>query len=138
MAAHRPTRKPKRPPIVKEPAPSVAAQAAFSPEDVLTPAFFELAPDGILVTEVLSGVFAVAMVAVAIVVAARRRRKVRAPLQIVDAKTWRMPPLAELTKPQASLMREIGLFTLRGYLFVAALLAVVKFVQLAVGGGGTS
>jgi hypothetical protein len=35
-------------------------------------------------------------------------------------------------------MQEVGLFTLRGYLLVAALLAVVKFVQLALGGGATA
>jgi hypothetical protein len=32
-------------------------------------------------------------------------------------------------------MREVGLSTLRGYLLVAAVLAVVKFVQLALDSG---
>jgi NRAMP (natural resistance-associated macrophage protein)-like metal ion transporter len=50
-----------------------------------------------------------------------------------DRATWRMPPLAELTMPAKTAARDIGLLVLRGYLIVAALLVVVKFVQLALG-----
>jgi hypothetical protein len=49
-----------------------------------------------------------------------------------------MPPLQKLMKPQPSLARTVGLVSLRGYLLVAVILAVVKVVQLAVGGGATA
>lgn len=45
--------------------------------------------------------------------------------------TWRMPPLAELRRPEWSVSRKLGLLALRGYLLVAAILLVVKVVQLA-------
>ncbi len=90
--------------------------------------------DGVLLTEGLFGVFAVVMLAIAIVTAVRGRRRgaqARAgERERIDAKMWRMPPLSELTKPRSSLMRQVGLYTLRGYLLVAVLLAVVKIVQM--------
>jgi NRAMP (natural resistance-associated macrophage protein)-like metal ion transporter len=97
--------------------------------------------DAIPLTEGLFGALAVAMVAIAVLQSVRGRRGARADereLAGVESRTWRMPPLAELAKPQSSLMREVGLFTLRGYLLIAAILAVVKFVQLALGGGAAS
>src|SRR5579871_1817215 len=51
----------------------------------------------------------------------------------LDPDTWRMPPLAELTRPVWSTTRKVGMFTLRAYLLVAVILMVVKVVQLAVG-----
>ncbi|HKV86052.1 MAG TPA: divalent metal cation transporter, partial [Ktedonobacterales bacterium] len=51
----------------------------------------------------------------------------------VDRDTWRMPPLAELTKPVWSLPRKVGLLTLRGYLIVAVILLLVKVIQLTLG-----
>ncbi len=51
----------------------------------------------------------------------------------VDRATWRMPPLAELTMPARTAARDIGLMVLRGYLIIAAVLVVVKFVELALG-----
>jgi NRAMP (natural resistance-associated macrophage protein)-like metal ion transporter len=50
----------------------------------------------------------------------------------VDKANWRMPPLAELTKPAWSPARKIGMLTLRVYLVIAVLLMVVKVIQLAV------
>ena len=47
--------------------------------------------------------------------------------------TWRMPPLAELTRPVWSTTRKIGMFTLRAYLLIAVILLVVKVIQLAIG-----
>jgi hypothetical protein len=44
-----------------------------------------------------------------------------------------MPPLEELTKPVATAGRTIGLLVLRRYLILAAVLVVVKFIQLAIG-----
>jgi Mn2+/Fe2+ NRAMP family transporter len=49
----------------------------------------------------------------------------------VDRATWRMPPLAELTRPAKTAARDVGLLVLRGYLIIAAALVVVKFIQLA-------
>ncbi|NMI02248.1 NRAMP family divalent metal transporter [Pseudonocardia acidicola] len=48
--------------------------------------------------------------------------------------TWRMPPLALLTRPQLSTGRRIGLTVLRGYLVIAAGMVVVRVVQLALAG----
>ena len=45
--------------------------------------------------------------------------------------TWRMPPLALLTRPVLSSGRRLGLTVLRGYLVVAAGMVVVRIVQLA-------
>ena len=46
--------------------------------------------------------------------------------------TWRMPPLSELSRPQWSPGRRLGLLALRGYLVVAVGLVVVKIVELSV------
>ena len=47
--------------------------------------------------------------------------------------SWRMPPLALLGRPAWSRGRLIGMWALRGYLFVAVLLLLVKAVQLGSG-----
>jgi Mn2+/Fe2+ NRAMP family transporter len=47
--------------------------------------------------------------------------------------TWRMPPLAMLSKPVLSTGRKIGLSALRAYLAIAMILVIVKIVQLALG-----
>jgi NRAMP (natural resistance-associated macrophage protein)-like metal ion transporter len=47
--------------------------------------------------------------------------------------TWRMPPLALLERPVMSRQRKIGMITLRGYLFFAFALVIVKVVEVAVG-----
>jgi NRAMP (natural resistance-associated macrophage protein)-like metal ion transporter len=52
-----------------------------------------------------------------------------------DRATWRMPPLALLTRPPLSRGRRLGLTVLRGYLVIAAVLVVIRVVQLAVSGG---
>jgi Mn2+/Fe2+ NRAMP family transporter len=51
----------------------------------------------------------------------------------LDRATWRMPPLALMTRPTLSAGRRIGLSVLRGYLLLASALVVVKVVQLALG-----
>jgi hypothetical protein len=51
----------------------------------------------------------------------------------LDCMTWRMPPLASLSKPVWSTARKVGMLTLRGYLVIALLLVVVKVIQLAIG-----
>ncbi|MCR6494443.1 NRAMP family divalent metal transporter [Cellulomonas sp. P24] len=56
-----------------------------------------------------------------------------APEPARDRATWRMPPLAMLTRPTLSAGNRTGLTVLRGYLLVASALVVVKVVQLALG-----
>lgn len=46
---------------------------------------------------------------------------------------WRMAPLETLPKPEWSLTKKIGMYTLRGYLIIAAVLMVIKVIQLATG-----
>ena len=48
--------------------------------------------------------------------------------------SWRMPPLALLTRPQLSASRRLGLTVLRGYLVIAAGMVIVRVVQLALAG----
>jgi hypothetical protein len=48
--------------------------------------------------------------------------------------SWRMPPLAMLTRPTLSAGRRLGLIVLRGYLVIAASMVIVRVVQLAAGG----
>ncbi|QNK79404.1 NRAMP family divalent metal transporter [Nakamurella sp. PAMC28650] len=47
--------------------------------------------------------------------------------------TWRMPPIAMLTRPQLSTGRRIGLTVLRTYLLVAMIMVIIRIVQLALG-----
>ncbi|SKV94102.1 Probable manganese transport transmembrane protein [Mycobacteroides abscessus subsp. bolletii] len=51
----------------------------------------------------------------------------------VDARTWRMPPLALLEPVKWSPGTKLGMLVLRGYLVVGAILLVVKAIQLAHG-----
>ena len=48
-----------------------------------------------------------------------------------DRRNWTMPPLAELARPTWSRTRQVGMYTLRGYLVIAAGLVALKIVQLA-------
>jgi hypothetical protein len=66
-----------------------------------------------------------------------RDRRIRAaelidPVQWLDRTTWRMPALEKLSRPVLSTQRKAGLFILRGYLFIAFLLVIVKVVEVAV------
>jgi NRAMP (natural resistance-associated macrophage protein)-like metal ion transporter len=68
------------------------------------------------------------------------RRRVPAPAEDApgpetrDRATWRMPPLALLTRPPLSRGRRLGLTVLRGYLVIAVVMVVARIVQLAVSG----
>jgi uncharacterized membrane protein len=55
---------------------------------------------------------------------------------LADKATWRMPPLAELTRPAWSMTRTVGMYTLRGYLLLAVILLIAKVVALAISGQG--
>jgi len=61
------------------------------------------------------------------------RQATRTVEPVLDRATWRMPPLALLTKPTLSAGRRTGLTVLRGYLLLSSALVVVKVVQLALG-----
>jgi Mn2+/Fe2+ NRAMP family transporter len=96
-----------------------------------------------LLTVILTAVLVGSLLAMGTVSLVHRRRHGRGgeadPLTLpgmvqtdrLDKETWRMPPLAELTKPVWSPARKIGMLTLRGYLIIAVLLMVVKVAQLA-------
>lgn len=65
-----------------------------------------------------------------------RVRRGRLAAVVVDRSeraAWRMPPLAQLKRPEMSTARRIGLTVLRGYLLIAMALVVVRVIQLAVG-----
>ena len=47
--------------------------------------------------------------------------------------SWRMPPLAMLSKPVLSTGRKIGLSAMRGYLAIAMILVIVKIIEVAMG-----
>jgi Mn2+/Fe2+ NRAMP family transporter len=64
----------------------------------------------------------------------RARRAVGGvPVDRTSRDTWRMPPLAMLSKPVLSTGRKIGLSALRAYLAIAMILVIVKIVQVALG-----
>jgi NRAMP (natural resistance-associated macrophage protein)-like metal ion transporter len=61
----------------------------------------------------------------------RPRPERREEVPEAERRTWTMPPLALLERPQASLARRAGLAVLWGYLVIAVAMLVVKVVQLA-------
>ncbi|WP_238009504.1 Nramp family divalent metal transporter [Dactylosporangium sp. AC04546] len=92
----------------------------------------------ITVTQMLAIVAAGALLALIGVVwlaLARHRRPTpaAAPVDRSQRASWRMPPLALLSRPRLSPGRRLGLAVLRGYLVIAVALVVVRVVQLALG-----
>jgi Mn2+/Fe2+ NRAMP family transporter len=55
----------------------------------------------------------------------------------MDRRTWRMPPLDQLSRPRLSLTTRIWMGVLRGYLVLAVALVVYKVVQVALHGAGS-
>ena len=55
------------------------------------------------------------------------------PIDRTGRDSWRMPPLALLTRPPVPRPRMIGMSALRLYLAMATILVIVKIVQLAIG-----
>jgi hypothetical protein len=90
-----------------------------------------------LLTGVLGSFLGASLLGMGIVALVQRHRRGPDPelaaLLRREKETWRMPPLAELTKPVWSATRKIGMLTLRLYLVIAVVLLVVKVVQLALG-----
>ncbi|MBV8187368.1 MAG: divalent metal cation transporter [Alphaproteobacteria bacterium] len=71
--------------------------------------------------------------AAALVFALSRRREAAAKIDRSGQATWRMPPLDALPPPRMTAATRIWLGVLRGYLFVAGGLVLVRIVQLATG-----
>ncbi|MBV9579723.1 MAG: Nramp family divalent metal transporter [Chloroflexi bacterium] len=90
--------------------------------------------DGTLVASMLGGATLIGL----LVIGAFELRGARhtGPSPAMDRDTWRMPPLATLHRPVWSTTRKVGMLVLRGYLLIAALLLIVKVVQLALGQPG--
>jgi hypothetical protein len=93
--------------------------------------------DARALTADLSGALALGLLLVGLL-QLRRRGAPQAfdPVVLADKATWRMPPLAELTKPVWSTTRTVGMYTLRCYLLLAVLLLIAKVVALAISGQG--
>jgi FtsH-binding integral membrane protein len=65
-----------------------------------------------------------------------RRRRDTAPTGPIDRGgrlDWRMPPLAELTRPVMSTGRKLGMGALRLYLAIAMILVIIKITQTVLG-----
>jgi NRAMP (natural resistance-associated macrophage protein)-like metal ion transporter len=92
---------------------------------------------GTQILAVLIGGSALALVAtLALLVWQRRRGPVREAktMPLSERATWRMPPLAELPRAELTVLNLAFLTALRGYLFIAGGLVLVRIVQLISGG----
>ncbi|HUY98669.1 MAG TPA: NRAMP family divalent metal transporter [Verrucomicrobiae bacterium] len=89
--------------------------------------------DAGLLFVVLTGAMLACLVAGGAALALRRDAPGPRPVPRSERMAWRMPPLALLARPRWSRGRLLGMWALRGYLLVAALLLVVKAVRLAGG-----
>jgi NRAMP (natural resistance-associated macrophage protein)-like metal ion transporter len=99
-----------------------------------------LFPDitGNQILSVLGGGSILAVVATIVLLAWQRRRGVTpaaAPaVPVSERVTWRMPPLSELPRPELTTLNLAFLTVLRGYLFIAGGLVLVRIAQLVAGG----
>ncbi len=84
---------------------------------------------------ILVGGSALGLIAGTILLIVQRRTRTGAVEQMTPEQkmAWRMPPIASLEKPRLSLGRRMGLGVLRGYLLIAAVLVVIRVIQLAIG-----
>jgi len=83
-----------------------------------------------LLLAILTVVMLVGLVGVTVFTTRGSRARHPDTLSREDRETWRMPPLALLTRPEPSRSRLVALYSMRGYLVVAVLLLLVKAVQL--------
>jgi len=81
---------------------------------------------------ITTGCGAAGLAALGCALVARRRAQAPA-IDRAGRETWRMPPLAELSRSGLSMGRRIGIGALRLYLAAAMILVVVKIVQVALG-----
>jgi NRAMP (natural resistance-associated macrophage protein)-like metal ion transporter len=88
-----------------------------------------------VLTMILGAVLVVALGVMA--VAWVRRRSVPEDMSALrrQRRTWTMPPLSLIERPDMSPMRRVAMTALSGYLVLAILLLLVKSVQLATGHG---
>jgi NRAMP (natural resistance-associated macrophage protein)-like metal ion transporter len=87
---------------------------------------------------VLGGGSALALVATIALLLWQRRRgatpSAEPGVPLSERSTWRMPPLADLPRPELTVLNLAFLTVLRGYLFIAAGLVLVRIAQLISGG----
>jgi Mn2+/Fe2+ NRAMP family transporter len=100
---------------------------------VLTASVLFPSVTGPQITEIIVICAAVSVLAGAWVLVRARRAVGSVPVDRSGRDSWRMPPLAMLSKPVLSTGRKIGLTALRAYLAIAMILVVVKIVQVAIG-----
>jgi NRAMP (natural resistance-associated macrophage protein)-like metal ion transporter len=88
-----------------------------------------------LLTEILFAALAVGLACAGLFVARGRGRAGSSRPVAVGAgkESWTMPPLELLERPEWSRTRTIGMYTLRGYLVIAALMLIVKAIEVSVG-----
>ena len=86
-----------------------------------------------LLAEVLFGLLAVGLATAGIYTHAGRRRGDHPPESNVPRERWTMPQLELLARPEWSRTRTIGMYALRGYLVIAALMLIVKAIEVGLG-----
>ena len=79
---------------------------------------------------VLAGVLAVGLIGITVFSRARLAAATVGDRD-EDRDTWRMPPIALLSRPTPSRARLVALWSMRIYLFIAVALLLVKAVELA-------
>jgi NRAMP (natural resistance-associated macrophage protein)-like metal ion transporter len=89
--------------------------------------------DVTLLTEALFGALAVGLGAAGVYVARGRRARPAPATDGVPREQWTMPRLELLERPTWSRTRTAGMYTLRGYLVIAALMLLVKAIEVSVG-----
>jgi Mn2+/Fe2+ NRAMP family transporter len=82
---------------------------------------------------VLGVLLVLGLVALGIIVSRGRATTSAEPERRLDRATWRMPPVALLTRPTWSRGQLLAMWTLRGYLIVAVLLLLVRAIQIGTG-----
>jgi len=78
---------------------------------------------------VLAGVLAAGLIGITVFSRSRVAAATDGDLE-EDRDTWRMPPIALLSRPIPSRARLLALWSMRGYLFIAVALLLVKAVEL--------
>lgn len=87
-----------------------------------------------LISLVAGAVLAVGLLVMGLLsLRSKQTQEPSAPMDRLHKANWRMLPLAALPKPVWSTTRKAGMLALRGYLLIAAVLLVVKVVQLVSG-----
>ncbi|TWG01350.1 NRAMP family divalent metal transporter [Kitasatospora viridis] len=83
------------------------------------------------ILDIMAGCGVVGVLAAGFAFTRKRTATKEDPIDRTGRDTWRMPPLETLTMPVMSTGRKIGMGALRGYLFIAMILVVIKLVQSA-------